>query len=298
MNFQGLPIRVEYPRGSKRPWKDDSGQTQYTTFQNPYGEIPGTTGVDGDPVDVYVGPNKKSDRVFVVKQMKRGDWKKFDEEKMILGCSTAEEARDLYLAHYNDARFCGGIKELSMTEFKDRLLQKGLHGVKIANAAEGRATRIADRIDDVGIGVLASPYIAKGIAGQLQNRPGRLGMIGRGARAYAEHFDKKNRYEIAGLGMVAPGLVHSAANVIDRRLPVRRPQVAAPAAVPATVPAAPAKVAGIPKTLRTLGNAAVLAGVGTAIYGGKKAIDRGTKFLRESHAHPIAPPAFESPRNK
>lgn len=99
-----------------------------------YGEIRGTKGLDGDPVDVYVGPDEGSDKVFIVTQMKKGDWEKVDEEKCILGVHTKREARALYLKHYDDPRFCGAIREMSMPSFIERLQTKARVGKKIASA--------------------------------------------------------------------------------------------------------------------------------------------------------------------
>lgn len=134
MDFQGLDLRIEYPKGSQRSYEDDKGNTQYKRMYADYGEVRHTKGLDGDAVDVYVGPDKTSDRVFVVTQMKKNDWEKVDEEKCILGVQSKKDARALYLKHYNDDRFCGAIKELSMDDFQDRLETKGSVGKKIASA--------------------------------------------------------------------------------------------------------------------------------------------------------------------
>jgi hypothetical protein len=136
LDFHGLDIRVEYPKGAKRSFQDDKGKTQYKTMRADYGEVRGTEGLDGDPVDVYVGPHKDADRVFVITQMKKGDWSKIDEEKCILGVRSRDEAARLYLAHYDDSRFLGSIKEFSMKQFQDRLETRGVVGQKIASSAE------------------------------------------------------------------------------------------------------------------------------------------------------------------
>jgi hypothetical protein len=135
VNFQDLDLAIEFTKGSKRPYRDDAGNQQFKTMKADYGEVLGTKGLDGDAVDVYVGPDKDSDRVFVVTQMKRGDWAKVDEEKCILGTSSAAQAKKLYLSHYNDTRFCGAIKEMSMDRFKSRLETRGAVGEKIAASA-------------------------------------------------------------------------------------------------------------------------------------------------------------------
>lgn len=136
LDFQGLEVAIEFPKGSKRPYTDDAGVERLKTMHADYGEVRGTKGLDGDAVDIYVGPEADSDRVFVITQMKRGDWKKIDEEKCILGTSSAKEARQLYLSHYNDSRFCGAIKEMSMDQFKEKLATKGVAGKKIASTAQ------------------------------------------------------------------------------------------------------------------------------------------------------------------
>jgi hypothetical protein len=132
LNYQGLDLAIEFQKGGKRPYKDEAGKEHFKTMRADYGEVRGTEGMDGDPVDVYVGPDKDSGLVFIVTQMKRGDWDKVDEEKCILGVRTAKQARDLYLAHYNDDRFCGLIKELTFEQFLERLSTRGLEGQKLS----------------------------------------------------------------------------------------------------------------------------------------------------------------------
>lgn len=132
VNYQGLDLAIEFQKGGKRPYKDEAGKEHFKTMRADYGEIRGTEGLDGDAVDVYVGPDQDSDKVFVVTQMKRGDWDKVDEEKCILGVRSAKQARDLYLAHYNDDRFCGSIKELTFEQFLKRLSTRGLEGQKLS----------------------------------------------------------------------------------------------------------------------------------------------------------------------
>lgn len=141
VRYQGLDLAIEFPRGGKRPFTGDDGKTHYKTMYADYGEVEGTEGLDGDPVDVYVGPDKRAPHVFVVTQMKKGDWQKIDEEKCILGVKTAKEARALYLAHYDDPRFCGAIKEMPMTEFMERLATRGVAGRKIASQQVDWAAR-------------------------------------------------------------------------------------------------------------------------------------------------------------
>ncbi len=231
MMYSGLPIKIEYQKGDKRPYRDDQGKKQHKTMHAAYGFVRGTKGVDGDELDVYIcGPD--TGKVFVVKQMKRGDWKTFDEEKCMLGCSSAQEASGMYLRHYNDHRFLGGIKEMTMGQFKDRVAARGNLGQKIAKqvartmertldkSAEHRATTLADRVDEAGLLLMASPYIAKGVAGTLKGKQGVLGSLGRAAQVSDTFLHRHdNKIHPVGLALVAPSISRRVGNALDRVLP-------------------------------------------------------------------------------
>lgn len=120
IKIQGLDVSIENPRGSTRRGTDEDG----TAWQSPdlpadYGYIKGTTGKDGDHVDVYIGPNPQSDRVFVIDQhdLKTG---KFDEHKSVLGADTIGEAVDLYVNSFDNPTLdrIGDVTEMSVDEFK------------------------------------------------------------------------------------------------------------------------------------------------------------------------------------
>lgn len=124
IDFQGLPITVETRRGAFRLWRDpNTGGDGITRMQMPYGYVRGTLGVapDGDHLDVFVGPYLDSDRVFVVHQRKAPDFAEWDEDKVMLGFTSAAEARTMYLKHYTDKRFLGSTDEMSMDEFKSKI---------------------------------------------------------------------------------------------------------------------------------------------------------------------------------
>ncbi|MDA0269049.1 MAG: hypothetical protein O3A14_19340 [Cyanobacteria bacterium] len=75
-----------------------------------YGHIRGSYGAaeDGMAIDVYVGPDLGSDRVFKVKQVVP-DTGELDEYKYLIGCWDKDEAQQLYLAHM-PKRFLGGVE--------------------------------------------------------------------------------------------------------------------------------------------------------------------------------------------
>lgn len=125
--FQGMPVSVENRKGSKRHWYDPHNDTHgYTKMKYPYGYVRGTLGTDGDEVDVYIGNDKTSDRVFVITQNKAPEFKDIDEQKVMLGFDSPEKAKLAYLAHYDNKRFFRTLKELTISDFKQKLrAQKG-----------------------------------------------------------------------------------------------------------------------------------------------------------------------------
>ncbi len=143
IRFQGLRISIENKKGSIRAGIGPKGKKWATKMQNRYGYILGSMGVDKDHVDCYVGPIKKAPYAYIVHQRKAGDWKKFDEDKVMLGFASIEAARRAYLKHYDDTRFLGPITKMPMEEFKTKVLlsskQPGM--IKAIVRAHYRKTR-------------------------------------------------------------------------------------------------------------------------------------------------------------
>lgn len=134
LDLFGFQISIENPKGSKRTWHDPhSGESGTTYMHHAYGYIRRTEGTDGDHVDVYVGPNTSSTKVFIVNQMKKPDFKEFDEQKVMLGWDRPEDAKSAYLKQYNNPKFFGSMTEMPLEEFQRKVLDKSFHGKKIAN---------------------------------------------------------------------------------------------------------------------------------------------------------------------
>jgi hypothetical protein len=90
----------------------------------PYGYIAGSCGADGDEIDVFIGPMlHDAPFVFVVQQRVAGDWKVYDEDKVMLGFMSELDARRAYRLHYDDDRFLGPVVALPVPEFLRRLKQ-------------------------------------------------------------------------------------------------------------------------------------------------------------------------------
>ncbi len=304
----GLPITIEYRKGDTRTGVGPDGKKWERKLFAAYGEIKRTEGLDGDALDVYVGPDLDATKVYAITQLKGPEFKKVDEQKFMLGFKTADEAKRIYLSHYPDPKILGGMKEMTLEDFQakaatsdgkkismaafvelnlERLrrgeelvpLEKvsaqvmggagaaqmaaqfsaergvaspyvadlggmdpsqyprggfggrsmrsrngsGMH-YKIAEILEKRAEHkrveaLADRVDDVGIGILAAPYAAKGLANTLAHKGGRLGAIGKAARVVADHMHHhENKYELAGLAAVAPSITNHTARVVDKTI--------------------------------------------------------------------------------
>ncbi len=121
--FQGLDISIETAKGSYRHWYDPHvGKAGKTKMPHDYGYIRGSMGADGDHVDCYVGPNESAERAYVINQMKAPDFTRFDEQKVMLGFSSATEAKAAYLSCYNNTRFFGSMRAVAMQDFKKQVL--------------------------------------------------------------------------------------------------------------------------------------------------------------------------------
>jgi GNAT superfamily N-acetyltransferase len=125
MTFQGLPISIETDKGRVREWHDEhSGEHGATKMNYPYGYIRRTEGADGDEIDVFIGPEDKSSKVFIIHQRKKPAFTQYDEDKIMLGFESPREAKAAYLEHYDDRRFFGSMTETTLDDFKRIFLTK------------------------------------------------------------------------------------------------------------------------------------------------------------------------------
>lgn len=122
MDFQGLTIDIENKKGTYRTGVDPNGKPWRTYMYCPYGRIRHTSTIsDGEELDVYIGENKKSDKVYQIEQMKSPDFEEFDEYKYMLGFDNMGEAVEAYLKQYNDAGFLGTVREIPFKDFKEKI---------------------------------------------------------------------------------------------------------------------------------------------------------------------------------
>jgi len=100
VSWHGMPVIIEWPKGTLREGKDDSGRPWRRQMQADYGYIDDTSAKgDSEPLDIYISDeDPKSGKVFVVEQLKEDG--SFDEYKLVAGVPGLERAQELYLAHY------------------------------------------------------------------------------------------------------------------------------------------------------------------------------------------------------
>lgn len=117
IRLDGYDITIENPKGSTRSGKDADGKEWSVKMNYDYGYIRGTKGVDGDHIDVYLGPDQENGRVYVVDQIDQKTGK-FDEHKVMYGFRDAEAAKEAYLSQYEDGWKMGAMTPVSKEEFK------------------------------------------------------------------------------------------------------------------------------------------------------------------------------------
>ncbi len=148
--MHGMPFTIETPKGGIRSGKDKNGKPWSNKMTADYGYINGTEGKDGDHVDVFVGPDPDTEMVFVIDQIDP-DNGRFDEHKVLFGFTTAEKARETYLAHY-PAGWQGlkAITPLTVNQFREWLKTgdqtKPLAGVTVKAAARSIIQQLLARL--------------------------------------------------------------------------------------------------------------------------------------------------------
>lgn len=140
IDFDGLPISIENPKGSTRSGVDPDGKAWSVEMPGDYGYIKGTKGADKDHVDVLIGDKGPTGKAFVVDQHdpKTGT---FDEHKVILGADSVGEAARLYAKGFSDGsgvHRIGAITEIATADLQN-WLAKGRRTKPMAPPAEADA---------------------------------------------------------------------------------------------------------------------------------------------------------------
>ena len=132
--WNGLTIAIENPKGSTRSGVDKNGKPWSVKLQHDYGYFLRSEGKDGDQVDVFIGPDRHCELVFVVNQIDP-DTGLFDEVKVMVGFTNKQAATDGYLANYTKGwRGLGEIIPATLDQFREWLQNDSTHKFRLAKA--------------------------------------------------------------------------------------------------------------------------------------------------------------------
>lgn len=126
-SVHGLPVSIEIEAGQTRGGVGEDGEKWERTYTVPYGEFRQSEALsDGDGVDVYVGPDRASQTVYVVHQLRRDG--SYDEDKVMAQFGSARDAERAYRDHGPEWGF-GSMDEMSANEFvKGYMASNRRHG--------------------------------------------------------------------------------------------------------------------------------------------------------------------------
>lgn len=137
--FQGIPVSIENRAGSTRSGVDPGGKPWHTKMLYDYGRIPRTRGMDGEPIDAFLGPHQDAKNAYIITIKKAPDFTADDEEKVMLGFDSPATAKKAFHANYNNEKFFGRMEAMPMAEFKEKALGNGLHPQKVAASFDSLA---------------------------------------------------------------------------------------------------------------------------------------------------------------
>lgn len=130
LDFRGLDILVETAAGETRSGTDPDGRPWSVTMPWHYGEISGTVGLDGDPVDVLVGPDVDAPDVYVLHIRKPGD-ELADEDKAYLGFASEEGALEAFRAAYTRHDILSGFTRWPIAAFLAVVQDPDKQGIRL-----------------------------------------------------------------------------------------------------------------------------------------------------------------------
>lgn len=112
-HIHGLDIVIETPKGGVRSGKDWKQIMPYD-----YGYIRGVKGADGDSLDCAVGPNPRSNWVYVFDQRHLPPRLGFDEHKVFFGYDSQRQALDAFRrGHHRASDVCMDFTPMHIDEF-------------------------------------------------------------------------------------------------------------------------------------------------------------------------------------
>lgn len=117
--FDDLELSIEVNAGDTRSGVNKKGEHWENTVTATYGYIRGTNSPDGEELDFWLKANpKEGKRVYVMHQLVP-DGSKYDEDKVMLGFSSKDEAIRVFKQNvFKPETMYGGCSEFDMEHFK------------------------------------------------------------------------------------------------------------------------------------------------------------------------------------
>jgi len=117
ITIKGIKMKIELEKGDiRRGVNKATGEPWEKEMFAAYGHIPKTRGHDGETVDIYLKDPGFYAEVYCVKQLKKDGT--HDEDKLMVGFSSADEAIECYKKHV--PKWCfGSMQTLTWSEFED-----------------------------------------------------------------------------------------------------------------------------------------------------------------------------------
>lgn len=116
-----MPIHIENKAGTYREGVDPDGNRWRTQLKADYGYINGLDAVDGDYLDVFLGPNPdNASNVYVVHQVKPGT-REYDEDKCLIGFDSKKKAMKAYKGSYDRDDMIGSVEVVDVPTFLQQL---------------------------------------------------------------------------------------------------------------------------------------------------------------------------------
>lgn len=156
IELDGMKISIEVEAGGTRSGTNFKGERWENKVSSAYGYILGTNSPDGEHLDVWVKKNpKEGKRVYVVHQL-TPDGSRYDEDKVMLGYSSADEAIKAFKREaFKPEVMFGGYSEFDIEHFKVIAYQASNSSAMLASQ------RMYDKFEEKGL-------LPKGIKSPIQ----------------------------------------------------------------------------------------------------------------------------------
>lgn len=137
--WHGLPVNIETKAGETRSGTDAGGKSWSIKMSHDYGELKGTNSVDGDPIDIFLGPDADAEFVYVVHTMAPPDFEDFDEDKCFLNFPSEAAARKAFYDNYTQPEFFGSLERFPIDKFIEKVKSTAKKGKPISIVVDGTA---------------------------------------------------------------------------------------------------------------------------------------------------------------